>query len=50
MVLGAPKLMQTFWLGIVVLICFGFMSYNYFSSTINANQQMCRTPFQVLAC
>lgn len=46
LVLGAPNLLRTFWLGTVVLVCFGFMSYNYFSDTINANQQMCRTPFQ----
>lgn len=33
-----------------MLVCFGFFSYNYFSETINANQQMCRTPYQVGGC
>eukprot|EP00293_Proteomonas_sulcata_P007365 CAMPEP_0184307928 /NCGR_PEP_ID=MMETSP1049-20130417/16529_1 /TAXON_ID=77928 /ORGANISM="Proteomonas sulcata, Strain CCMP704" /LENGTH=371 /DNA_ID=CAMNT_0026620517 /DNA_START=72 /DNA_END=1187 /DNA_ORIENTATION=- len=46
---GAPNLFRSFILGIIVIVCFGFYSYAYFSQTVNVNQELCHSPFQCVA-
>lgn len=46
---GAPNLVRSFVLGVIVLVCFGFYSYAYFSQTVNISQELCHSPFQCVA-
>mmetsp|Transcript_36720 Transcript_36720/g.57378 ORF Transcript_36720/g.57378 Transcript_36720/m.57378 type:complete len:838 (-) Transcript_36720:1502-4015(-) len=45
-IIGGPNLFKSFTAGVLVIICFGFYSYAYFSSTINDEQELCHSPFQ----
>lgn len=46
---GGPNLLRSFLLGCVVLVCFGFFSYEFFSPVVNEEQQVCRTPWQCIS-
>lgn len=46
--LGGPNLLRSFVLGLIVIVCFGFYSYAYFSQSVNIEQQLCHSPFQVI--
>lgn len=45
-IVGGPNLFRSFVLGIIVIVCFGFMTYTYFSPTVNNDQEQCHSPWQ----
>lgn len=48
-ILGGPNLVRSFVLGMIVIICFGFYSYAYFSNIVNQEQEVCHSPLQCVA-
>lgn len=48
-ILGGPNLVRSFILGLIVITCFGFYSYAYFSNVVNQEQEVCHSPLQCVA-
>mmetsp|Transcript_16489 Transcript_16489/g.25600 ORF Transcript_16489/g.25600 Transcript_16489/m.25600 type:complete len:401 (+) Transcript_16489:1-1203(+) len=45
-IVGGPNLVRSFILGMIVIVCFGFFTYAYFSHTVNMDQDQCHSPWQ----
>mmetsp|Transcript_32457 Transcript_32457/g.76459 ORF Transcript_32457/g.76459 Transcript_32457/m.76459 type:complete len:428 (+) Transcript_32457:2-1285(+) len=48
-ILAGPNLLRSLVLGMIVIICFGFYSYAYFSNIVNYEQELCHSPFQCIS-
>ena len=47
--LGGPNLLRSFTLGLIVIVCFGFYTYAYFSQSVIVAQELCHSPFQCVS-
>mmetsp|Transcript_33620 Transcript_33620/g.79353 ORF Transcript_33620/g.79353 Transcript_33620/m.79353 type:complete len:948 (-) Transcript_33620:361-3204(-) len=45
---GAPALFRTFLIGLIIIVCWGFMGYVYFSQTAIIADDTCHSPFQCI--